>query len=124
MAMQRELDKLRAENQALKDQLAPRAAASQTLAVASVPSAASSPPPTTASMRMISNASLTPANSGPTASGRSSVPVRRTHRVQAGETLASIGRSYNVSLSQMLAANASIKPRYLAVGTVVNIPSP
>jgi LysM repeat protein len=42
--------------------------------------------------------------------------------VRAGETLASISRSYRVSLTSIIAANPGIDPRRIRPGQVVRIP--
>jgi LysM repeat protein len=46
----------------------------------------------------------------------------RQHRVQAGETPASIARRYNVKLELLLTANPSLNPRRLQVGQSLAIP--
>lgn len=46
------------------------------------------------------------------------------HTVSAGETLYSIGRRYNTSLDEIVAANNLANPRLLSVGQVLCIPNP
>jgi tetratricopeptide (TPR) repeat protein len=63
--------------------------------------------------------------SSPVAGRYSSSPptsVRRTHVVQAGETMASLSRRYGVSLTAMRAANPGVEPRKLRPGNVLNVP--
>jgi tetratricopeptide (TPR) repeat protein len=47
----------------------------------------------------------------------------RSHRVQAGDTLVSIARRYNVKLEAVLAANPTLNPRRMQVGQAIAIPS-
>ncbi len=46
----------------------------------------------------------------------------RIHKVQQGETPASIARKYGVSLPALQTANPSLEPRRMRVGQVINIP--
>lgn len=48
---------------------------------------------------------------------------QRSHRVQAGETLVSIARRYNVKLEAVLAVNPALNPRRMQVGQNIAIPS-
>jgi LysM repeat protein len=49
-------------------------------------------------------------------------PTQRTHKVQAGETPASIARKYGVSLEALLAANPGLNPRRMQIGQTLNVP--
>lgn len=49
-------------------------------------------------------------------------PATRTHRVQPGDTLATIARRYNVKLASLQAANPGLNPRNLKAGQPVVIP--
>lgn len=51
-----------------------------------------------------------------------SVAVRRTHRVQSGETLARIAARYGVPLGRLQSANPRIDPRRLRPGTELVVP--
>ena len=51
-----------------------------------------------------------------------SAATQRQHRVQAGDTPASIARRYNVKLESLLTANPSLNPRRLQVGQSLAIP--
>jgi tetratricopeptide (TPR) repeat protein len=46
----------------------------------------------------------------------------RTHRVQAGESPASIARKYNVKLETFMTANPGLNPTRMQVGQTVNVP--
>lgn len=58
----------------------------------------------------------------PTANPRPTAARIRTHTVAARETLASIARKYNVSLTTLLAANPGLNPKKLRVGQTLNLP--
>lgn len=119
-AMQQELDKLKSDNTQLKEQLAALKGDAGTATSPGAASAAQARRTTSTSQPDLSKIAST-------TSTQSALAIRgtsmRTHQVKPGETLASIGRSYQVTLSDMLTANPSIKPRSLAVGTVINIPA-
>lgn len=50
------------------------------------------------------------------------VVATRSHRVQAGETPASIARRYHVSVDALLAANPGVNPRRIQVGQILKLP--
>jgi LysM repeat protein len=60
----------------------------------------------------------TPARFRPTPTGG------LTHRVKAGDTLASIAREHHVSLDALTAANPGLNPRRLQVGQSLMVPRP
>jgi LysM repeat protein len=47
---------------------------------------------------------------------------QRSHRVQAGETPASIARRYNLSVDALLSANPGVNPRRIQVGQILKLP--
>ena len=49
-------------------------------------------------------------------------PVPAGHRVRPGDTLAGIAARHGVRVSELLAANPRIHPRFLAVGQVLRLP--
>lgn len=51
-----------------------------------------------------------------------SMPSQRIHRVQPGESLASIARRYGVSLAALAQANGLSNPNRIVVGQVLVIP--
>lgn len=53
---------------------------------------------------------------------RTAAPVH-THKVKAGETMASIARQSGISLTALKAANPGVNPRKMRVGQVLNLPS-
>lgn len=67
----------------------------------------------------------TVANPGVGRSVRPAAPTAtvRSHRVQAGDTLVSIARRYNVKLESVLAANPTLNPRRMQVGQSIAIPA-
>jgi len=52
------------------------------------------------------------------------VSTRRTHRIQPGDTIYSVGRRYNLEPSAILRANPTIDPRNLQIGQVIQLPNP
>jgi tetratricopeptide (TPR) repeat protein len=50
--------------------------------------------------------------------------ARRTHSVERGETMASIARTFKVSLTALEAANPGVIPKKMRVGQVINLPPP
>ncbi len=52
-----------------------------------------------------------------------SVSAARSHRVQPGDTPASIARRYNVNLESLLAANPALHPRRMQVGQSIALPA-
>ena len=81
-------------------------------------------PPATLTRPLITAASATAATTpviiaSPTASA---TPV--THVVQAGETMLGIALDYGVSVAALQAANPTVEPRFLSIGTVLVIPPP
>ena len=67
----------------------------------------------------------TVANPGVGRSARATPPTAtvRSHRVQAGDTLVSIARRYNVKLESVLAANPTLNPRRMQIGQSIAIPA-
>lgn len=53
----------------------------------------------------------------------SPTPTPRTHVVQRGEDLFGIALRYGLSLDALLAANPTVTPQFLSVGTVLRIPA-
>lgn len=53
---------------------------------------------------------------------RADAVEQRSHRVQAGETPASIARHYNLSVDALLAANPGLNPRRIQVGQILKLP--
>lgn len=115
--MQRDLERLGAENLLLKRQLE-----ALQLQLAARPNIASNPLP-----------NPVPPEPGPTLRTRftnsepRTFPVPQTrprvHIVKAGETITSIAARYNVKLTTFMAANPKADPRRLKVGQSLNIPN-
>ena len=121
-AMDRELQRLRQENQDLRAQVDvlqaqnPRLAQSQT----------SAPSPVLPSAPSLSAAPATVAFAGaanPAPELKSAARVYKQHVVKPNETLASIARSYRVRLESILAANPTLEPRRLKAGQTIKIPA-
>lgn len=106
--LQREVDKLTAENLALRQQLEAlrplqQAAASNAAKAAVIASGSPRGP-------------APPSSSGP-------APARsRVHIVKERETISSIAAQYGVKTSAVLAANPRVDPRRLQVGQALNLP--
>lgn len=77
---------------------------------------AQNPPPRTTSRTAQTSQPSTPRTSP------SATAVTRQHRIQSGETLASVARRYDVRLETLLSANPSVNPRRLQPGQSLVIP--
>ena len=128
----RETERLREENQALRKQIELLQAHVAGRPVAG-PALGSAANPT----RLVGGSSAGLTNlagggsallSGDRARGAGAPPgsgrTGRTHAIKAGETAASIARTYQVKLPVLLAANPGVEPRRLRVGQTLNIPTP
>ena len=114
-AMERELHKLREENQSLRKQL--EAAQTSTRATASRDPVVESAPP------QVSMTSLPPAATPERVTPLPRASLKRTHLVKEGETPASIARLYRVPLDALLRANPSLNPRHMKAGQTIALPS-
>jgi LysM repeat protein len=104
----RERDQLLAENSRLRSALTPAANTNRAGASAS---------------------SLRPGGTGVQANSPRFLPTPTpsgdlTHRVKAGDTLASIAREHRVSLEALTTANPGLNPRRLQVGQSLRVPRP
>lgn len=123
--VQRELEQLAEENRRLREELSRWREwyAHQTQSAAAAPSpaplasASAAPPATPAPVTRPEP--TPPPRSTPAVESR---PTQRTHKVQAGETPASIARKYGVSLEALLAANPGLNPRRMQIGQTLNVP--
>lgn len=127
-ALQQELDRLRVENQQLKQQLeqwqsyyARRGvtAADLNQATADPPSRAPEPSANPSSAASASNAAAVP-----TTRMNPAPASNRTHRIVSGDTPASVARRYNIRLSALEKANPTMDARRLRPGQVLVIPPP
>jgi LysM repeat protein len=115
-SLQKEVDRLNAENgllkqqlEALKSQLAAAVAVAQTRVEPARPAAVPTVP-----------AALVPE---PARSTAPPAPARpRVHIVKSHETITSIAAEYGMKASAVLAANPHINPRHLRVGQSLNLP--
>ena len=133
-AAQLTIDKLTGENRRLHDQLTQWQAYAAWLATKTnpplvqaqnnfaTPTQATSPTPEDVTTAATVNASTTPATPRKAAPLKAVKP--RTHRVASHETLASIARKYNISLTALQAANPGVIPKKLKAGQVLNLPAP
>lgn len=112
-AMERELQRLKQENQDLRAQLETLQAA-QTARVTHVVAPAPVVP------ERVAFAGSPP----PAPELRASAPVYKQHVVKADETLASIARRHRVNLQSIISANPGLEPRRLKVGQTIKIPAP
>lgn len=118
-AMDRELQRLKQENQDLRAQVDafqtqnPRVAQSQT-----------SPPPTPTPVQAPPQTMAFAGAPNPATELRSESRVYKQHVVKPNETLASIARVHRVSLQSIMAANPSLEPKRLRAGQTIKIPGP
>ena len=118
-AMDRELQRLKQENQDLRAQVDafqtqnPRVAQSQT-----------SPPPTPTPLQAPPQTMAFAGAPNPATELRSESRVYKQHVVKPNETLASIARVHRVSLQSIMAANPSLEPKRLRAGQTIKIPGP
>jgi LysM repeat protein len=112
--MQRDLERLTAENRELRRQLEAWQAY-----YASHPQPTSSPPSTSA----IQTSGGTGTVAAPSTQPVQQAVAARTHTVKAGESPYSIAKKYGVKLDALLAANPGLDPKRLKVGQTLNIPA-
>jgi len=128
--MQRDLERLTAENRELKRQVEawqayyashPQAVPSSagTLAVSSSAGSSSASAPASQPTQPAQAATSSEADS----SRQATVSAARKHTVRAGESPYSIAKRYGVKLDALLAANPDVEPRRLKIGQLLNIPA-
>jgi len=125
--MQRDLERLTAENREMRRQLEAWQAY-----YTSHPQAATNPPPLIPSQpgTVTPSSSVRPgqASSGlasqPAVGRQSTAPAAKTHTVKAGESPYSIARKYGVKLDALLAANPNVDPKRMRVGQTLAVPAP
>jgi LysM repeat protein len=118
-AMERELNRLKQENQDLRAQMENSQSQTARLAQA-VPTPAPAPVPQPVTPQRMAYAGS--ASPGPEV--RAAAPTYRQHVVKPNETVASIARSHSVRLESILAANPTLNPRRLQPGQTIKIPAP
>lgn len=124
--IQRQLEYLTAENRRLQgevDQLQKAMAQTQSAgtsrtAAALAPARNRIAPSAATNVTTLAAANLSSRNATRTAEAI----TLRAHKVQAGETPASIARRYNLSVDSLLAANPGLNPRRIQVGQIVKLP--
>lgn len=131
--VQRELEKLSAENLRLTKQVETLTAqltqAGQKLAptVKTNSVALISPPSTPATNRLVSLQKTPAATSGGitnnAVSSGSAASSSQTHTVKSGDTPASIARKYGVALAPLMSANPGLDPKKLKIGQVITVPA-
>lgn len=124
--LQREFEQLAQQNQRLRDEVQKWRAYYASRAAMTNFRAAPVPASTVAQMSVAPTVPP-PGSSRQAATGanhtvNSSGPATRTHKVQAGETMAAIARKYDIRLDALLQANAGVNPRRMQVGQLLNIP--
>ena len=126
--LMRELDKLKEENQLLRNQMASR----QPEGGWRLPVHARTPtnlilPGPSAAPTMTNAPVLTKTPPSPIARERT-IPLppagsaARTHTVKPGETLYSIARQYHVKLDALMSANPALDPKHIKIGQVLALP--
>lgn len=113
-AMERELNRLKQENQELRAQL--EGLQSQTTRMIQVQAPAPSP---VTPQRMAFAGSP---NAAPEV--RAAAPAYKQHTIKPNETLASIARAHQIRLETLMAANPSLQPKKLQPGQTIKIPAP
>jgi tetratricopeptide (TPR) repeat protein len=114
--LQKEVDRLNAENQALKQQIE---VLNKQLALAP-PSSPAQAAPVATRYAAVQPATTTAA---PTHAAEAALSSHaRVHIVRSRETIFSIASEYHVRSSAILAANPQIDPRHLRVGQSLNLP--
>jgi LysM repeat protein len=114
--LQREVDRLTAENLLLRQQLDTL----KTQAVAAIHVAVAAPP--VEPMAVALAAPLAVTTSAPARVAAPAAAHHRVHIVKARETVTSIAAQYGVQASAILAANPRLEPRRLRVGQSLNLP--
>jgi LysM repeat protein len=124
-AMERELHRLKEENQALRAQL--QVLQSQ---AGRLPQTETPRPTPVVPERMAFAGSPNPApelpvlRSSTAEGGRAAARVYKQHMIKPNETLAAIARAHRVSLESLMAANPSLQPKRLQPGQTIKIPAP
>jgi LysM repeat protein len=141
--LQNEFEKLRSDNQRLRDELERYRAyyagqpSRQTVVPANVPviprvmvapnvltttgqQSQTEKPGVAAGSNGVSRNNTTGLRSGSATNARS--PDARTHAVKAGETPSSIARQYGVKVDALMAVNPGLEARKMRVGQTLNIP--
>jgi len=122
--MQRDLERLTAENLLLKRQiegLQLQLSTRTAVPVGNVASTYVAPEPSSSGPTASSNATRTTNTESRTT--RTASSQSKTYVVKAGDTVASVAAKYNVKLGVFLAANPKVDPRRLKVGQTLNVPS-
>lgn len=120
--MQRQLERLAEENRRLEDEVDRlRQLASQAGATNRNGPITRALPPSTNVPNVAINRQQRP-NLNRTVNPTSPLIADRTHRIQAGDTLATVARRYNISLESLMAANPNLNPRRMQVGQIITLP--
>jgi tetratricopeptide (TPR) repeat protein len=125
--MQRDLERLTAENRELRRQLEAWQAyyASHPQPGSNLPPAAAAQPGTISAPGSARQSSVIADPAGqPTAIRQPTASTAKTHTVKAGESPYSIAKKYGVKLNSLLAANPHADPKRLRVGQTLTIPAP
>lgn len=123
--MQKQLELMAEDNRRLSEEL-DRLKTSTAATVRAVSRVASIPQTARAALPVQQPSATRSNTSTPLSAPRqtvSSSTAQRQHRVQSGETLASLARRYNVKLESLQTANPSVNPRRLQPGQNLVIPS-
>jgi tetratricopeptide (TPR) repeat protein len=125
-ALQHELDKLRVENQQLKQQLEQWQSyyARRGVTVSDVNQSTTNSPPRPAESSASSRPGPSPPDSATTARTNPAPISNRTHRIVSGDTPAAVARRYNIRLSALEKANPTMDARRLRPGQTLVIPQP
>jgi tetratricopeptide (TPR) repeat protein len=125
--MQRDLERLTAENREMRRQLEAWQAYYTNRAQLGMnpPPLLSSQPGSVASSSSVRTSQAIPEPAGSSAISRPpTTPASRTHTVKSGESPYSIARKYGVKVEALMAANPSLNPKRLRIGQTLTIPAP
>jgi LysM repeat protein len=128
--MQRDLEKLREENELLRKRLEVAQSSTRAAAPAGVTSNYQGILVAMRSNQLNSGTASSSSNRSPPALSRERVtplppagPAARVHIVKEGDTVYSLSRYYRIRLDALLSANPGLDPKRLKVGQTLNIPS-
>jgi hypothetical protein len=109
-AMERELHRLKQENQELRAQLEIFQAQTQASRAAQAP--------------VVPDRVAFAGSPSPASEVRAAPPAYKQHVVKSKDTLASIARTHRVTLQSIIDANPGLQPKRLQLGQTIKIPAP
>src|SRR5262245_44775541 len=123
--LQNELDRLRDDNQRLREQLEQCRTSATRLQAAAEPvgaAAAARPTPTRSAASPPSPTALAASATASSSASRNASTGSRTHTIKQGETLTAIAKRYGLKVATLTAANPRLDERRLRIGQTLNVP--